>query len=187
MSVVAGLVTGGVVWLAGDSLVDDDGVVFEALDSPKVFEWNEFVFGVCGDARVCDLVYVVFDPPIDSGNLSPYHYMVAEFIPELRRVLIDGGAVPEHMRASDEETEDGFEMVVGYEGILFLIGDDFSVCTLTSPYYAIGAGGVFALASLAATSAVGQIKDPAKRVEKACVAATKRRRDCGGKIIVVSN
>lgn len=185
MSVVAGLVSGGKVWLAGDSLVDDDGVVFEALDSPKVFKWNDFVFGVCGDARICDLIYAVFDPPRDD-NSSPYHYMVADFIPELRNVLIDGGAIPEEFQVAEEGSDRGFELIVGYEGQMFLIGDDFSVCTLLSPYYAIGAGGVFAFASLAATSAVGQIKDPAKRVEKAVGAAIKRRRDCGGSVYVVS-
>ncbi len=172
--------------MAADSLVTDDEEVFEARLSPKVFEWEGFLFGVCGDARVCDLVYAVFDPPDPSTeHLSDYHYMVADFIPALRKMLKEGGVKLEKSGSEDEE-DLGLEMLVGFKGLLYLIGSDFSVCTFASPYYAIGGGSSFALASLVATSVPGQIKEPLKRVEKAVAAACKRRADCGGKIIVES-
>lgn len=175
MSVVAGLVSGGKVWMASDSLISEGKDIFETRLSPKTFAWDGFVFGVVGDARAVDLIYAVFEPP-EPTLADDYVYMVDQFVEELRKML----------EKRDERKID-FTMLVGHNGVIYIVDTDYSVCVPTSPYFAIGGGSSFALASLAATSAVGKIKDPAKRVEKAVAIACKRRADCGGRIIVTSN
>lgn len=181
MSVVAGLVSGKKVYLAAESMTNDpdDGTKFETILSPKVFEWEGFVYGVVGDVRVGDVIYAAFEPPdINPDFENDYCYMATDFVAALRECLKEHGVKTEGDHAAD------WEILVGHNGVLYIVDCEFAVMVPKKTYHSIGSGRDPAFGSLAATSAIGQSKSPEERVTKAVGAACLRRADCGGEIIV---
>lgn len=153
MTAVLGLVHNQVVYLAGDSC-STAGDEYHIENYKKVFSRNiksayatkkkfKMVFGYTwsfrfGQILQYDLVIPDFDPLQDV-----FKYMVVSFIPALRQALSNGGLLEKN-----NEVETGGTCIIGFQGRLFTIYNDFNVSEPRGRYTAIGAGYEYCLAML---------------------------------------
>ena len=132
------------VWIGGDSC-GDNGYSVAALDTPKVFERGPFLVGYTtsfrfGNLLSSSLIQSAPKQPPDQGALD---YMVTSFVDHLREGLKRAGyAKREH------DVETGGAMLVGYQGVLYEVAEDYAVVIPRSGYTAIGSGYQFAMGSL---------------------------------------
>lgn len=167
MTCVVGLVEGDTVYIGADSLGSDLSSSHCVVRSDeKVFVSGDLLMGFCGSFRAGQLIRYAFEAPDTGAKRTPMGYMVVDFIDALRESLAEHGA---RKKADDEEESFNGQLLVGYEGVLYSIEEDFDVGTHSDGHYAIGAGAQFAFGSLHATK--GLIKDPRKRIEMALHAA----------------
>lgn len=188
MSVVAGIEHGSEVWMAADSLVTDDNIVFETTEPPKVFKKGQIIYGTVGSFRVGGVVFEAFESP--GGPLpgvDPWLWMIRDFVPRLKEVL-----KKHDVDTKPKVVEDEFRLVeewqlmvglrAGSEGRIYIVDDDFSVARAADGYAFIGSGGEVAAGALFATGA----HKPGNRIKQAVAAACKHVPSVGGKIIVES-
>ncbi len=187
MSVVAGIEHGTEVWMAADSLISDDNdIVFETNEPPKVFEWGGMLLGAVGSFRVGNVIHEAFEPPL-LKNEDPLSYMLRRFVPALRKVFdeYDIDTLPKVVDKAFARIDD-WQLMVGLksanEGRIYIVDEDFSVSRAAGGYAFIGSGGEVAAGALFAT------KDtrwkPETRIKRAVAAACKHVASVGGKIVV---
>ena len=129
----------GTIYMGADSAATGDCDLYIIKDS-KVFIKGDMIIGVSGSVRTAKLVKYNFIIPKDIRD-DVNEYFALDFIPELRVVLEDGGAL---------KGEDGMEssdswLLIGYKGRLFTIDSDFQVIETVKRYRAVGCGSDLAL------------------------------------------
>jgi ATP-dependent protease HslVU (ClpYQ) peptidase subunit len=123
---------------------------------------SEILVGCCGSFRVRDLARYRFPSlRFDPSQDDPAQFIVTDFVEALRQTLKDGGCC-----TSNDGTEsfDG-DLIVAFQGKLFIVYHDFQVEERTDTFTSIGSGSDIALGSLSATE--GTKLPPRKRLEKA--------------------
>lgn len=167
MTVIAGVVHGGRVFLAGDS-AGSAGWELRVRADPKVFANGPYVFGFTGSYRMGQLLQYVFEPPVPEEGADLHRFMVAEFIPALRKCLSEGGYA-----RKESEQETGGTFLVGIRNRLFGVESDYQVAEGADSYAAVGCGAQVALGSLHSTesSLLVDPQDPQDRLHRALSAA----------------
>jgi ATP-dependent protease HslVU (ClpYQ) peptidase subunit len=162
MTCIVGLVEGNKIWMGGDCAGVQRLDVRERRDA-KVFIKGNMIFGFCGSFRVGQLLrFSLKIPEHPLGTMpDPYEYMVTRFVDAVRQCLKDGGVAE---KSNDVET--GGTFLVGYQGRLFRIENDYQVGEVHDPYDAIGCGDAYALGSLFTTD-----MEPEDRVKHALITA----------------
>lgn len=145
MTCIVGLVHGGRVFLAGDSLAGSGGDA-KVRSDVKVFRNESFVFGCTTSFRMHQLLQYAFKPPT-SGEGDEFAYMCTAFVDEVRRTLKTGG-----WAKRDNENEVGGDFLVGRRGRLFQIHSDYQVAETAAGFDACGCGQSYALGSLFTTA-----------------------------------
>lgn len=163
MTCIVGLVHGPHVWLGGDS-AGVGGYSLTVRRDPKVVRKGGFVFGFTSSFRMGQLLVHAFEPPGRSIDQDPHHYMVTTFVDALRTCLKAGGYA---RRTNEEET--GGTFLVGYEGRLFKVEEDYQVGESIAPYDACGCGEDIARGALYAMAE--SRKPPSQQLLKALEAA----------------
>lgn len=168
MTTIVGIVENGRVWLGSDSLVSDSMQKLGLPHSKTVMRYvgkRPLCFGVSGSSRVSQLLERLDMP--DYGRKSSSRGFMLDLAEALRECLKEKGAVIE------ERGEQGgnFEVLVGFEGKLFVIQSDFSVLETRGDYASVGSGQYYALGSLFSTSQLS--RDPEWRLRLALMAAEK--------------
>lgn len=157
------------VILGGDSaLVDLQNGHKVKLNSPKVFTNSQYIIGYAGSARMGQLLQNYFkpsSPPKDPQKLECH--MVTTFVDELRALAEEKGL---RLDASDENFNDFASILVGINGRIFIIEEDWQASEWAYDYAAIGSGCSVALGSLHTTADL-EI-DPEQRVMYALTAAS---------------
>jgi ATP-dependent protease HslVU (ClpYQ) peptidase subunit len=169
MTCIAAVKHNNKVYLGGDSaLVDLNNGNKVKLNSPKVFRCYEYIIGYAGSARMGQLLQNYFEPtdPPDNPEELEFH-MVTTFIDELRAVAEEKAL---RLDASDEQVNDFAQIIVGVNGRIFVIEEDWQASEWAYDYAAIGSGCSAALGSLYTTHKLGV--DPEIRVKYALMAAT---------------
>lgn len=187
MSVVVGIEHKGQVWMAADSLVSDDEITFETTEPPKVFEWNGVVLGSVGSFRVGNVLFEAFEPPKIKASEDALSFMVRRFAPALRVTLEENDIDTKRKVVEDsfmliDEWSLMVGLIVGGEGRIYIVDDDFSVSRAADGYAFIGSGGEVAAGALFAIQ--GSKRTPGWRIEKAVAAASKHVASVGGKIVI---
>lgn len=162
MTAIVGLCDAGKVYIGGDSA----GVEWEMLEvraDEKVFINGDFLFGFTSSFRMGQLLQYTFRPPPKDPAMEVFAYMATSFIEEVRTCLRRGG-----FSKREFGKEEGGSFLVGYQGRLFQIADDFQIGELVHGFDAVGCGQMIARGALYASS---HIKDPRKRVLLALKAA----------------
>ncbi|QJE74527.1 hypothetical protein HHL28_16940 [Aerophototrophica crusticola] len=157
MTCIVGLVDNGTVWLGGDS-AGVAGLDISLRSDPKVFRNGNFLIGFTSSFRMGQLLRFRLAPPPRRPDQDLFRYMVCDFVEAVRVCLKDGGFAH---RSNDVET--GGFFLVGTEGRLFSIQDDYQVSEFNRGYHAIGCGAAYAMGSLYTTKG----EDPEGRVRKA--------------------
>lgn len=143
MTCIVGVADGGQVWMGGDSVGGGDGWQVRLRLDPKVHKVGEFLLGFTTSFRMGQLLAHAFTAPRRQIGQDVFAFMVAEFVPAVRRCFETGG-----WAASHNGVHEGGEFLVGHAGRLFCIHSDFQVAEYAEQVAAIGCGSSFALGAM---------------------------------------
>ncbi len=145
MTIIVGIVTEAAVWMGADQLLVNGLADVLATDDIKVTPSGQLLIGVAGAQRVANLVNQIGWTLPPEEQLLPW--LVRAWVPELRRVLRDGGA----LRMEDGRESMDSEVLVGHAGSprLCYVNGDFSISPL-GWWGACGSGAPWASARLGA-------------------------------------
>jgi ATP-dependent protease HslVU (ClpYQ) peptidase subunit len=161
MTCIVGLVDKGKVYIGGDSAgVGDYNLTVRADE--KVFINEDFIMGFTSSFRMGQLLRYKFKKPYHFPNVSDDEYMVTTFVDAVRDCLKQGG----YARNNSGE-ESGGTFLVGYNGNLYAIYDDYQVAKFKDGFAAVGSGSQIALGSLYSTDG----KEPEERIRLALEAS----------------
>jgi ATP-dependent protease HslVU (ClpYQ) peptidase subunit len=163
MTCIVGLLDNNNIYMGGDS-AGVGGYSLRIRKDEKVFINGEFIFGFTSSFRMGQLLRYSLKPPKRYQDIDIYSFMVNDFINSVRQCLKDGGYAEK-----DKERESGGTFLVGYQGRLFEISDDYQVAEVLDNFTSCGCGFDLALGSLYSTE--GQ--KPEERVLIALEAAEK--------------
>ncbi len=182
MTVIAGIVHEGRVWIGADSAGSTAYTITARADS-KLFAVGPALFGCTGSYRGSQVARYAFKPPALPEGMDPHEYMCTLFVEGLREAWRTAG----HVDKTNEVESVGTSMLVGMHGRLWQIASDMQVGESMDPWNAIGSGGELALGSLHATAHVVGLRDnPEARVRLALQAACHHSPSCGGPLALAS-
>jgi hypothetical protein len=147
---IVGLEHEGRVYIGGDSAgvsgwsltVRADSQVF-LRDVPHI---GPAAFGFTSSFRMGQIIRYAFEPPSPKADAEPADidaYLVAEFIPALRKAFNDHG----YEGAKDGRKEGG-TFLLGIAGCLYCVDSDYQVGRAVAPYDAVGCGNDVAIGAL---------------------------------------
>ena len=176
MTCIIGLKRDGKVYLGADSM-HLCGWHRYRVPQPKIFRVGKMLIGTSGEQRVSDILqYNLIVEQEDMWTDNPADYIVQAVIPVIREALREHGAM------MSDEGRDGIEssdIMIGYRGSLFIIGEDFSLSEIET-YEAIGAGAKYALGYMYAAG----YQDPIQAIEGALECAAWFSASCAGPYVV---
>jgi ATP-dependent protease HslVU (ClpYQ) peptidase subunit len=155
MTCIVGLVDNGTVYMGGDGAQTNGGLIM-IKNYSKVFRVGQFLMAATGNALLGQQLRYSFVPPKQSAKQDDMSFMVRNFVPAVRICL-----------AKHEDIYEDGEVMVGYRGHLYVIGEDYFVSTTTNNYSAIGIGTEVAIGAMFATEKL----PPQQRIETALLAA----------------
>lgn len=161
MTCIAGVVHDGKVYIGGDS-AGVGGYSLSVRADEKVFVNGSFLFGFTSSFRMGQVLQYAFKPPKRYSDKSIMEFMVTDFIDAIREAFKGAGVAKK-----DSEVETCGNFLVGYEGRLFNIMDDYQVGEAACGYDAIGCGMDIALGALHVSGDV----EPNSRIRGALAAA----------------
>jgi hypothetical protein len=140
-----------IVWMGADSAFSAEhtfGVTIRK--DPKIFLVSEcYLIGICGSARMGQLLRYAFMPPVQPTGMDDLEYMCTLFVDAARDCLRIGGML-EVARNVDRAVDSAF--MVAYKGNIYTVDDDFDCGIPADPYAAIGCGEHLALGAMFATA-----------------------------------
>ena len=160
MTCIVGLVEDDIVYLGGDSAGTNGNLDRSIRRNPKVFKKDIFLIGYTTSFRMGQLLEFKLNPPRYNKEDDAYKYMVCEFVESLRKCLSDGG-----FSKKESERESGGTFLVGFNGRLFKIHDDYQVSETILPYAACGCGSDYAMGALYILQ--GLDYNPVQKISKA--------------------
>lgn len=146
MTCIVGLVDGNKVYMGGDS-AGVSGWNLCVRSDAKVFRNGPMVFGFTTSFRMGQLLRYALEVPVRHDDVDVEKYMVTSFVDAVRNCLKSNG-----WASKSNEHEQGGTFLVGYEGRLFRIEDDYQVGIPSDGFDACGCGEAFAVGVLCATS-----------------------------------
>lgn len=141
MTAIVGLVENGEVFMGGDS-AGVSGFSISVRADQKVFHNGPFLFGFTSSFRMGNLLKYKFSPPKQTVHQDDMQYLCTDFIDAIRACFKDNGYGKE---------DKGGTFLVGYNGNLYTIYDDFQVGQDVCNFDAVGCGSDLALGSLYST------------------------------------
>lgn len=166
MTAIVGIVHDGKVWLGGDSAGSTNYMIRSRADA-KVFRNGKAIIAGTGSFRALDLLRYSLLVPERLPSKSIDAYMRTDFIDAVRNCFKFGG-----FAAARDGVEAGATFLVGIEGRLFTVDEDYQVGESIEPWAAHGSGIEYAIASLWTTLHTGLlIGDPEARLRVALEAA----------------
>ena len=170
MTCIVAIAQNGVVYMASDHAASDDktGWIL-ARKEPKVFKVGQYGVAFTDSFRMGQILQYSWNPPKytpTKTNSGLDKFMRTKFIDSVKQAFKDNG-YGSIGSSSDEDT--GGIFIVGLEGRIFTIDEDFHVGENVVNYMAEGSGGQIALGALYATK---NQKNPRLRLKAALEAAS---------------
>jgi len=155
------------VWMGGDSAAVSCSQLFVTIrKDPKVFIKGDFVMGYTTSFRMGDVLQYRFSPPpMNPATQTVEEYMRTTFIDDLRDCFKSYGFAQTH-----DSQEEGGNFLVGFQGRLFEVCDDYQVGECVDGFASCGCGYCYALSAL---DAMDPKLSPKKKIEKALEIAVK--------------
>jgi hypothetical protein len=163
MTCIVGIAEKGNVYIGGDS-AGVGGLSITIRADEKVFYNGPFIMGFTTSFRMGQLLRYKFNPPKQTAKQDDMEYMVNDFIDSVRSCFAEGG----WGKAAGKENNEGGNFLVGYNGCLYEIFNDFQVSKPATQYSACGCGEDLALGSLWTTEG----EKPELRLKTALEAAS---------------
>jgi hypothetical protein len=145
MTCIAGFVEGSTVWIGGDS-AGCAGWDLTVRADQKVFRNGPMLFGFTTSFRMGQLLRYALAIPERTPETDIGRWMTTTFIDAVRECLKSHG-----WAEKEKERESGGTFLVGYEGRLFEISDDYQVGVPLDGFEACGCGAQVARGALFAT------------------------------------
>jgi ATP-dependent protease HslVU (ClpYQ) peptidase subunit len=147
MTTIVGIQQDGVVTVGTDSVVTAGTRQYTHPHMEKVIDNHGFLIGGAGDVSACDPIMYMFTPPKPTvaEKKDLYRFMIRKFAPALRKFLAEMGYSPDK-----EDKEAGFELLIAYNGEMFIVDNDFTVLMDESGVLGVGSGSPFAVGALLA-------------------------------------
>jgi hypothetical protein len=169
MTCIVAIAQGGTVYMGSDHAASDDksGWILSRKD-PKVFKVGQYGIAFTDSFRMGQILQYSWVPPKYTStktNSGLDKFMRTKFIDSVKQAFKDSGFGT--IGGSEEDT--GGIFIVGVEGRIFTIDEDFHVGENIVNYMAEGSGGMFALGALHATK---NQKNPKMRLKAALEAAS---------------
>jgi hypothetical protein len=170
MTCIVAIAQNGVVYMGSDHAASDDktGWILSRKE-PKCFKVGQYGVAFTDSFRMGQILQYSWVPPKytpTKTNSGLDKFMRTKFIDSVKQAFKDGG-YGSIGSSSDEDT--GGIFIVGVEGRIFTIDEDFHVGENVVNYMAEGSGGQIALGALYATK---NQKNPKLRLKAALEAAT---------------
>jgi hypothetical protein len=170
MTCIVAIAQNGTVYMGSDHAASDDktGWIISRKE-PKCFKVGQYAIAFTDSFRMGQILQYAWTPPKytpTKTNSGLDKFMRTKFIESVKQAFKDGG-YGSIGSSSDEDT--GGIFIVGLEGRIFTIDEDFHVGENVVNYMAEGSGGQIALGALHATK---HQKNPKLRIKAALEAAT---------------
>lgn len=163
MTCIVGLVEGDQVLMGGDSAFSNMQThELIACSNQKVFRNGPFLIGVCGSARVGDVLRYSFTPPKHPRGMDVGRFMRTSFVDAVREAFRKAG-----LYRKDEPEEVDSIVLFGYRRKLFVLEEDLHIHEAIDDFAAIGSGGSVASGAMAVSQGVAG----RKRIKAALEAA----------------
>lgn len=168
MTCIVAIAQNGTVYMGSDHAASDDksGWILSRKE-PKVFKVGQYGIAFTDSFRMGQILQYNWVPPKytpTKTNSGLDKFMRTKFIDSVKQVFKDNGYGT--IGGSEEDT--GGIFIVGVEGRIFTIDEDFHVGENIVNYMAEGSGGMFALGALHATK---HQKNPKMRLKAALEAS----------------
>lgn len=161
MTCIVGVVNKSKIYMGGDSC-GSSSWSWQTVGNPKVFKVQDFLIGCTSSFRMIDLLAHNLNVQRSHPDDSDDKFMRTTFIEGVRACLKNGGF------SKKDAPEKGGNFLVGYNGKLYEVQDDFSILNCPEWGASVGSGEFAARGSLWTTR---KDKDPKKRVQTALEAA----------------
>lgn len=146
MTCIVGVVEKHRVYLGADSAGVGGYSSLTIRKDKKVFRNDDFVIAGTSSFRMIQLLRYAFVTPVYGCDANIDKFMATTFVDAIRECFKEGG-----FAQKSAEKESGGSFLVGFQGRLFEIWDDYQVAEAASGYGALGCGAEVALGSLFAT------------------------------------
>lgn len=169
MTCIVAIAQNGTVYMGSDHAASDDksGWIMSRRE-PKVFKVGQYGVAFTDSFRMGQILQYNWTPPKytpTKTNSGLDKFMRTKFIDSVKVAFKDHGFGD--IGGTDEDT--GGIFIVGLEGRIFVVDEDFHVGENVVNYMAEGSGGMFALGALHATK---NQKNPKMRLKLALEAAS---------------
>jgi len=131
------------IFMGSDSAGVDAYFMQKRLDE-KVFIKDGMIFGFCGSFRMGQILRYSFKIPEKEKSMDDYEYLCGIFIDSLIECFKDKGFA---VINNNEVTTEG-SFLVGFNGSLYQIGNDFQVAKHMYDFDSVGSAGTIALGAL---------------------------------------
>lgn len=167
MTCIVGIESTNGVVIGGDSAGTSPNFSFIQISDEKVWTDGAWIFGVCGNFRLAQLLrHALTLPQIPENDDDIDKFLVVEFIDAVRSTILDSGVV---QSKNAIETIDDSDFLVGVRGRLYLVQEDFAIIRSALGYYATGCGMDLALGSLYSTPSLSAKTRAKKALEAAAL------------------
>ena len=169
MTCIVALIHENKVFMGGDAAASDDksGLIFQRTD-PKVFKVGQYGIGFVDSFRMGQILQYNWTPPKytpTKTNSGLDKFMRTKFVESVKDAFRANGY---GSQVSGQEDEGGI-FLIGVEGRIFTMDEDFHIAENIVNYMAEGSGAFLALGALYATK---NQKNPKIRMKLALEAAS---------------
>lgn len=164
----------GVILGSDSQISDENGTILTSL-TPKVFKKNDVLFGTCGSLRITQVIRYKFQIPERNGK-ELFEYLCTDFIDGLAETLCNNNCT--YMKNGSMSSS---ELMIGIDGQLFAIDEDFHIIKTSLPFFAIGSGKSFAFGSMMSLEMFPQLP-PKARIELSLKSTATLCSSVGGQI-----
>lgn len=130
------------MYMGGDSAGVWEHISYTRKD-PKVFKKDDMLFGYCGSFRMGQLIRYKFVIPPKDLAIDDYEYLCTTFMDDLMKCLRDN-----RYATLENNVLEGGTFLIGYNGVIYKVEDDFQVAIATESYQVCGCGEEFAWGAL---------------------------------------
>lgn len=166
MTCIVGLEQDGIIYMGSDSAITDSpSMALRIMDDPKICVNDDMIIGCSSSLRILQLMHHALDVPDKPQKKSDLEFLVTDFVDAVRTLQKDKGSMK---KENEFETHDA-HILLGYNGRLYCMEDDFQIYKIPDKWHAVGCGADLALGAMHATANL-RLK-PEDRVRMALEAA----------------
>ena len=166
MTVIAALISDGIVYMGGDRGMGDESYITSPL-TPKIAHNGSYLIGYANSRGTGQILHYIDLPTPDKKNLDKF--MRTTFVKAIKREYYEYGV------DIYDDNKGAADFLVGVNGRLFEISTNDWMVNEYDDYVATGSGGAFAIASLHTSS---NWTNPERRIEKALECAARFSPTC---------